>query len=201
MRDTSRSSLRGAVLASAFVVAAAQAGHGLINSFAGLEWLPLPGTTPDAVSWPLDRADEAARRLLARDMTARLALLRAHARERLAELDAMVRAGEPAAARRAVAAYAALLEEWTPLLATAAPALLRSEAEELLAHQYMLSTNYLDLPRDTRPLILPMLDAAAAHYLALKARLPAGVRDALFFKEEEVRWSREMALAADEQGL
>jgi len=186
-------------LALALCCAAAQAGHGLINSFADIEWLPPPGTTPDSVAWSLDRADEALRLRLASTDAARLALLREHARERLAEVDAMVRAGEPAAAARAGEAYASILDAMTDLLGDADSQ--RRQAEDLLAHQYMLSTNYLDLPRDARRAILPVIESAAVRYARLARELPQRTRDALFFKEEEVRWSRDMAVAADEQGL
>lgn len=178
------------------------AGHGLINSFAGIEWLPAPGVTPDAAPYALDLAQEAAALRRMRTPGARLELLRRQARERLAELDAMVRARRIAAARRATDGYAAALHGIRQLLESAPePARDRVYAEELLAHQYMLSTNYLDLPRDSRPSIAPMMALARDHYAQLSARLPQRTRDALFFKEEEVRWSWEMAVAADAQGL
>lgn len=179
--------------------AGAQAGHGLINSFADLEWLPPPGTTPDSPAWALDRADEALRLSFASDDAARLALLEACARERLAEVDAMVRARDRESALRAGAAYAALLDDVDALLKDDAAR--RRQAEALLGHQYMLATNYLDLPRDTRPALLTVIEQAATHYAQLARRLPARTKEALFFKEEEVRWSRDMAIAADEQGL
>lgn len=192
---------RAALFALALVTVDLHAGHGLINSFADLEWLPPPGTTPADFAWPLECAEEAAQRWLARSPARRRALLQAHARERLAEIDATVRAQQPAATARGVAAYAGLLDELTPLLADAGTDVLRAQAEELLAQQYMLSTNYLDLPRATRPLLLPLLELAAARYQGLRERLPAAAREALFFKEEEVRWSYDMAVAADAQGL
>jgi len=191
-----------ALLAASVCVGDASAGHGLINSFADIEWLPAPGVTPDAAHYPLDLAQEAAALRLTRAPAARLALLRAQARERLAELDAMVRARRPADAQQATDGYAAALRGIRQMLESAPePARDRLYAEELLAHQYMLSTNYLDLPRDSRQSIAPMIALAREHYATLSARLPQRTRDALFFKEEEVRWSWEMAVAADEQGL
>lgn len=175
------------------------AGHGLINSFADIEWLPDPGTTPDSPAWQADRAAEALALRFAANDAARLAALRADARERLAEASAMVRAGNRAAALRAGAAHAALLLEMEALLHDDAAR--RRHAEELLAQQYLLATDYLDLPRATRTVLLELIATAATRYAHLARTLPQRVRDALFFKEEEVRWSREMAVAADEQGL
>lgn len=147
----------------------------------------------------LDRADEALRLAVAKDDAARRTLLDASARERLAEVDAMVRARDRDAARRAGAAYAQVLDAIETLPGDDATR--RRRAEDLLGHQYMLATNYLDLPRETRQVMLEMIDVAARHYARLAAELPARTKDALFFKEEEVRWSRDMAVAADEQGL
>lgn len=191
-----------ALLAALVTGGHADAGHGLINSFAGIDWLPDPGVTPDAAHYALDLAREAVALRLTRAPAARLELLRVQARERLAELDAMVRARHSPAAQRATDGYAAALRGIHQLLeAMPDPARDRVYAEELLAHQYMLSTNYLDLPRDSRQSIAPMMALARDHYTQLSARLPQRTRDALFFKEEEVRWSWEMARAADEQGL
>lgn len=111
----------------------------------------------------------------------------------------MVRARDREAALRAGAAYAALLDDIDALLNDDVAR--RRQAEALLGHQYMLATNYLDLPRDTRPALLTVIEQAATHYAHLARRLPARTKEALFFKEEEVRWSRDMAVAADEQGL
>jgi|LNFM01.1.fsa_nt_gb hypothetical protein len=198
-----RSAVAGIALLSALAASgSADAGHGLINSFAGIEWLPDPGVTPDATIYPLELAQEAAVLRLTRAPAARLELLRAQARERLAELDAMVRVGLPTAAQRATDGYATALRAMRQLIESAAnPARDRAWAEELLAHQYMLSTNYLDLPRDSRQAIAPMMTLARDDYARLSTRLPQRTKDALFFKEEEVRWSWEMAVAADEQGL
>lgn len=111
----------------------------------------------------------------------------------------MVRARDREAALRAGDAYATLLDEIDARLEDAAAR--RRQAEALLGHQYMLATNYLDLPRDTRPVLLTVIEQAARHYARLTRQLPARTKEALFFKEEEVRWSRDMAIAADEQGL
>ncbi len=173
-----------------------------MNAFAGIEWLPPAGTTPDQLLYPLDRLQEQLELSLATDDTERLQRVQAQARERLAELEAMVRAGSRSGVTRAIREYRSTLDAASHILgATQDIELLRAHAEEILAQRYIVSTDYQDLPRATRGLVAPMMDAAGKHYERLVTRLPRRARDALFFKEEEVRWSWDMALAADEQGL
>jgi hypothetical protein len=180
----------------------AGAGHGLMNAFAGIEWLPPAGTTPDQFLYPLDRLQEQLELGLAADDTGRLRRAQAQARERLAELEAMLRTGNRSGVTRAIEEYRSALDAASQILAaTQDIELLRAHAEEILAQRYIVSTDYQELPRATRGLVTPMMDAAGMHYERWAARLPQRVKDALFFKEEEVRWSWDMAIAADEQGL
>ena len=176
----------------------ADAGHGLMNAFADIEWLPDPGRTPASPDYALDRAAESARLAIA-DAPGRFALLLGFLREKLAEVDAMVRAERGAAASVAVAAYRDYLER-AAALATSDDAA-RSLASALLEHQYIMSVNYLDLPRGARQVIAEVMTAAAGHYERLRDALPRAFREAQFFKEEEVRWSWETAQQADAQGL
>ena len=71
----------------------------------------------------------------------------------------------------------------------------------LLEHQYVMSVNYLDLPRDSRRLISEVIDAASAQYELISPRLDDAFKATLFFKLDEVRWSWEVAQQADKQGL
>lgn len=174
------------------------AGHGLMNAFADIEWLPDPGRTPASPDYGLDSAAEAARLALT-DGPGRFDLLLEFMREKLAEVDAMVRASRRAEAAVAVTAYRDYLER-AAALASGDPAA-RTLAAALLEHQYIMSVNYLDLPRDTRAVIGSVMTAAATHYERLREALPRAFREAQFFKEEEVRWSWETAQQADAQGL
>ncbi len=192
---------RDAALATLLVLAAlptVHAGHGLMNAFADIEWLPDPGRTPASPDYFLDRAAESARLALT-DAPGRFALLLELLREKLAEVDAMVRADRRAEAAVAVTAYRDYLERAAGLAASDDAA--RTLAAALLEHQYIMSVNYLDLPRDTRPVIGGVMTAAATHYERLRDALPRTFREAQFFKEEEVRWSWETAQQADAQGL
>jgi hypothetical protein len=180
------------------------AGHGLINSFAGIEWLPEPDSTPTDLLWHLERWREA--RALA-DLDApepRMQMRLRLARERLAEAVAEVTRHHPRDATTALDAYAVLIvaaREDLEAVGREAPADFRQYAETLLEHRYIVATEYFDLPRDTRPVLAAAITAAAAQYSRVRARFSRREQESLFFKEEEVRWAWEQAQAADAQGL
>lgn len=175
------------------------AGHGLLNAFAGIAWLPPAGTTPDSPWYAADRLQERSALALA-DAATRPSLLDAIAREKLAEAEAMLRVGKVDAAATALAIWQALAQD---LIATAAaaPALRMQVLNRLLEQQYIATTDYLDLPRTHRAPLLSATQAVAAASAALAAELTRREREGLFFRSEEARWSLEMAAAADEQDL
>ena len=80
-------------------------------------------------------------------------------------------------------------------------ALLENLARHLLEHQYMLSVDYPDLPVAPRALVASLIDEIALRYRELRAMMPRSQAEALFFKEEEVRWSWEMGKRAGEEPL
>ena len=189
------------LMMSLLIAAPARAGHGMLNAFAGIEWLPAAGTTPDAPYYALDTWDESLRLKLAKTSDAVIDLALHDAREKLAELEAMIRARKEVAARVAIDRYRALIEAASAQMNDASPPTIAKFATALLEHQYIVSTDYMDLPRDARLIIKEVVATASAHYAEVSHRLPRPAKDALVFKEEEVRWSWDMARAADEQGL
>lgn len=183
----------------------AQAGHGLMNSFAGIEWLPPAGTTPADLTYRIERLLETTELAFADTPEARQALVLDFARERLAEIETLVKANDAKTAAPAITAYAAHLEQALAIVndleEAARPAHYLALATSLLEHQYIVSTDYLDLPRGSRTVLAEVMHSAAQHYAATRARLSRRTQDSLFFKEEEVRWSWEQAQGADAQGL
>jgi len=175
------------------------AGHGMLNAFAGIAWLPPAGTTPDQPWYAADRLEERAALALA-EPAARPALAEAIAREKLAEAEVMLKAGKTDAAAEALSAWQEAVEAMRAAV-TATPAARRVVVNALLEQQYIALTDYLDLPRDTRVPLLTATRAVSEACGALLAELPRGEREGLFFRAEEVRWSLEMAAAADAQGL
>jgi hypothetical protein len=184
---------------------AADAGHGMLNAFAGIEWLPQPGITPDAPYYVLDTWNESLQLMFARTPEKALGISLAKQRKKLAELEAMIRANNKPAALIAIARYRDLLHTMREQLSLLKNPTKLTEtitcANALLEQQYILSTDYLDLPRDSRIVASEFMAQASQHYQALTRELTGRTKDSLLFKEDEVRWSWEVALAADKQGM
>lgn len=184
--------------------ASALAGHGFVTAFGNIEWLPEPGRTPDSALYRLDALQEEGKLLLAREPEAKLRLYLTFAREKLAELETMIKANNSQAAQTAA--------EWSSTYFTRAKALVDAQTDQgqkeplveslantLLEQQYILSTDYPDLPAPSRQLILQVANGLGEQYQQAAKLLPAKKKGALFFKEEEVRWSLQMAERADEE--
>ncbi len=185
------------------VPGAALAGHGFMSAFGNIEWLPEPGRTPDSPWYRLDAWQEEGKLLLARDSEAKVRLCLTFAREKLAELEAMVRAENAPAAETAADRYREYIDRAQHLIsegteATAKEALAEVMANALLEHQYILSVIYEELPAGTRAVVPRVIATAQERYQDITKLLPPKKKGALFFKEEEVRWSVQMATRADE---
>ena len=195
----------GALLALTLWSATVTAGHGLLNSFGDLEWLPAPGRTPDQWQYALDTWRERGELLLADTASAQLALCLGFMRDKLADVEAMVAKDRRDAATIAIERYRDYLERARVAVDSAAEggdkALLENLARHLLEHQYMLSVDYPDLPVAPRALVASLIDEIALRYRELRAMMPRSQAEALFFKEEEVRWSWEMGKRAGEEPL
>lgn len=177
------------------------AGHGFLTAFGNVEWLPDPGYTPDSRWYSLDTWQEEGQLLWARQPEDKIRLCVTFAREKLAELAAMATANDPDAAERAASRYRAYLEQAGQLLGHE----LRDRdssaefvANALLEQQYIVSLVYADLPVGVRAGVLRVLAVAQEHYERVSALLSPRKKGALFFKEEEVRWSIQMARRVDE---
>jgi len=182
----------------------ALAGHGLINSFAGIEWLPEPDGTPHGLTWRFERWRENRAVASLRNPEARVEARLALARERIAEALAEVRAERADAATPAVDDYGILITaaaDEVSTLGEASHTRALAFAETLLEHRYIVFTEYLDLPRDARRSLAPLMDLAAAQYARLRQGFSRREQESLFFREEQTRWSWEQAQAADAQGL
>jgi len=183
--------------------ARALAGHGFMSAFGNIEWLPEPGRTPDSSWYRLDAWQEEGKLLLARDPEAKARLCLTFAREKLAELEAMVKAENASAAEIAAGRYREYVDRAQRVLSdgtetTTKEALAEVMANALLEHQYILSVIYEELPASTRAVVPRVITTAQERYQDITKLLPPKKKGALFFKEEEVRWSVQMALRADE---
>jgi hypothetical protein len=181
------------------------AGHGFVSAFGNIEWLPEPGRTPDSTWYQLDAWQEEGQLLLARGAEEKTRLCLAFAREKLAEVEAMVKAENVSAAEIAAGQYRTYLDRAQSLIdaeteTTTKESLAEMMATALLEHQYILSVIYEELPTTTRLVVPQVITVAQEHYRGIAKLLPPKKKGALFFKEEEVRWSVEMATRADEGG-
>jgi hypothetical protein len=180
------------------------AGHGFMTAFGNIEWLPEPGRTPDSAWYKLDALQEEGKLLLAGGSAEKLELCLSFAREKLAELEAMIKAENAQAAQVAADQYQAYISRAKALLnertdQAKKETLAENMVNALLEHRYILSVDYPDLPSSTRALILKVAADAGEQYQEVVKLLPTKKKGALFFKEEEVRWSLQMAERADEE--
>ncbi|MBK8957751.1 MAG: hypothetical protein IPM80_04800 [Proteobacteria bacterium] len=182
---------RGLLLVVSLWAPGAFAGHGLMNSFSALEWLPPPGRTPDQWNYALDTWRERMA-LRGADKGTAFTLCLAYMRDKLADIEAMVTANNVDAARLAAERYRDYRER-AMTLSRGDRALGERLARALLEHQYMLSVDYPDLPAASREPVAEVIEDSARRYAELRRELPRAVAESLFFKEEEVRWSWQMA--------
>src|SRR5215813_9729849 len=143
------------------------AGHGFASAFSNIEWLPDPGRTPDSAWYQIDALQEESKLFLARTPTAKISLCLTFAREKLAELEAMVKAENASAAETAAGRYRLYIDRAQQLITTDNPdkeALAESMANALLEHQYILSVIYEELPVTTRAIVLQVTSAAHERY-------------------------------------
>jgi len=182
---------------------ASLAGHGFMSAFGNIEWLPEPGRTPDSPWYRLDAWQEEGKLLLARDPEAKTRLCLSFAREKLAELEAMVKAENAPAAEIAAGRYRDYVDRAQRIISegtepTTKETLTEVMASALLEHQYILSVIYEELPAAARAVVPRVIAVAQECYQDISKLLSAKKKGALFFKEEEVRWSVQMAMRADE---
>ena len=182
------------------------AGHGFVTTFGDIEWLPEPGRTPDTVGYQLDSWSEAGQLWLATTARQVVDLSLGFAREKLAEAEAMLTVQDIAAARVALEHYWYYIDRAEQALPQAADgqdeetiALVETLTTHLLEHQYILTIIHTDLSVESRDILREVFTTAQQRYPRIADRLPRKKRGALFFKEEEVRWSVEMAIREDEE--
>src|SRR5262244_1752658 len=137
---------------------ASLAGHGFMSAFGNIEWLPEPGRTPDSSWYELDAWQEEGKLLLTRDPEAKVHLCLTFAREKLAELEAMIKAENTPAAEIAAGRYREYVDRAQRLIneqtgTMSKETLAEVMANALLEHQYILSVIYEELPASTRAVV------------------------------------------------
>ena len=188
------------------ITAAAWAGHGFMSSFGNIEWLPEPGETPDSVWYAFDSWEEEGQLWRAQGAVQQTPLYLSFAREKLAEVEAMVNAENEIAAKTAADRYQDYMTRAGRLITKLDPStsdkegLAEATATALLEHQYILAIIYEELPAGSRAIVPFLLKAAQSYYGDISPLLSRKKKGALFFKEEEVRWNVQMVFRANEEG-
>ncbi len=188
------------------MAAVAWAGHGFMSSFGNIEWLPEPGETPDSAWYAFDGWEEESQLWRAGNAAGQTPLYLSFAREKLAEVEAMVEAENAVAAQVAAARYQDYMARAGRLIAALDPdtpdtqGLAATAATALLEHQYILAIIYEELPAGSRAVVPLLLRTAQSQYADLSRVLSRKTKGSLFFKEEEVRWNVQMVLRAEEEG-
>lgn len=202
----SRSLQNGLLVCLLFISSPAGAGHGFVTTFGDIEWLPEPGRTPDTMGYQFDSWSEVGQLWLATTARQVVDLSLGFAREKLAEAEAMLTVQDIAAARVALEHYWYYIDRAEQALPQAADgqdeetiALIETLTTHLLEHQYILTIIHTDLSVESRGILREVFTTAQSRYPRIADRLPRKKRGALFFKEEEVRWSVEMVIRADEE--
>ncbi len=188
------------------------AGHGFMSAFGNVEWLSEPGRTPDSTWYRLDTWYEEGQLWLAETPLEKFQLSLSFAGEKLAEAENMLNVQNTAAAQIATDQYWSYIDRAEQAIATppgeqeeisqGRVELVERLATALLEHQYVLTIIYTELPKlplEARSVLREVFTIAQKRYAAVADRLPRKTRGALFFKEEEVRWSIEMAIRTDEE--
>lgn len=175
------------------------AGHGFVTAFANIEGLPDPGRTPDSAWYRLDAWQEEGQLILARNPEAKVRLYLTFTREKLAEIEMMVKAENTHAAEFAAERYRLYIDRARHIIRSAREittkeALADLMANALLEQQYILSVIYEGLPAASRTIVSQIIATAQEDYQDITRLLPPKKKGALFFKENEVRWSVQTAL-------
>ena len=170
------------------------AGHGFMNSFANIEWLPKAGLTPNQSLYFLDSFAEKIEVLVSLKEGHQEEIYLKLSKEKLAEIVEMAKGKKIEEAKLATKHYLEYLNrgfeenqdekdpEYLTLLNT------------ILEHRYILGFEYPELPKGTRREILRNTDSTLISlYEKIEALLPRSLSDSLFFKKDEVNWIWEIA--------
>ena len=182
------------------------AGHGFTTAFANIEWLPEPGRTPDSFWYFLDGWREERELSAAAIPEEKVKRALAFAREKLAEVEAMVKDKEGQAAKTAAERYRTYVDRALMEVRGRSDGA-REEKERLagvfcqavLEHQYILSVIYEDLPQETRTLLPEVVEKSQAAYKEALQLLPPQKQGAFFWREDEVRWAVQAWMRDEDQ--
>tara|TARA_B110000444_G_C18650283_1_gene505720 strand:+ start:149 stop:787 length:639 start_codon:yes stop_codon:yes gene_type:complete len=179
---------------SALFSFSAHGGHGFYNSFATIEWLKSPGSTPENLFYSAEVFAEDFSLSRAKNLQARHKLSFEYAEEKLAESVSLFTRDRLSAADQSILLYFKYLDDsqQTALqLTTESPEIVQSLAERLLQHQYILSVEAIQFSEKSYIAAVQLNKAIKIRYETIIANTSRDFQDSHFFKKEEVKWSWE----------
>ena len=172
----------------------ALAGHGFMNSFANIEWLPDAGLTPNQSFYFLDSVAEKIEILFSQRERHQGETYLKLSKEKLAEIVEMANNEGPEEAQLAERHYFEYLnrafeenggeknEKYLTILKT------------ILEHRYILGFEYQELSKDGSQEIIKSTDLNLhSLYTKIEELIPRSLGDSLFFKKDEINWIWEIA--------
>ncbi len=178
------------------------AGHGLMNSFGNIEWLPDAGINPDQIFYPIDAWAEKIESFFSTDSVGALAIYLKLSKEKLAEIVEMTKQDlvtEASVAEQQYLRYLSTISDENFYKDNVSST--NSELKllnTLLEHRYILAIEYPDLPPITRKkVILKINNELETLYTKVESRIPQTQKDSLFFRKDEVAWIWEIAEESD----
>ena len=180
---------------SALFSFSAHGGHGFYNSFATIEWLKSPGSTPENLFYSAEVFVEDFSLSRAKTLQVRHKISLDYAEEKLAESISLFATDSLLAAARSTQLYAKYLDDSQKtalqLMKIENHELIQNLAERLLQHQYILSVEAIQLSDKSYIAAVQLNKAIKIRYEAAIANTSRDFQDSHFFKKEEVKWSWE----------
>ena len=179
----------------------AHGGHGFYNSFATIEWLKSPGSTPENLFYSAEVFAEDFSLSRAKTLQARHKISLDYAEEKLAESVSLFATDSLLAATRSTQLYAKYLDDSQKtalqLMKIENHELIQNLAERLLQHQYILSVEAIQLSDKPYIEATQLNQAIGVRYEIIIANTSRDFQDSHFFKKEEVKWSWEASSRSD----
>jgi len=193
--------MRNAFIISTMLSFSVYGGHGFYNSFAAIEWLRKPGTTPDHFFYYADVFVEDFSLSRAKNLQTRHSLSLDYAEEKLAESVSLFASERLTAAVQSTLLYTKYLEDSQntalQLMKAKNNKFIENLAERLLQHQYILSIEATQLSDKSHIKAAQLNKTIEARYEAIMAHTSRDFRDSHFFKKEEVKWSWETSSSSE----
>ena len=173
---------------SALFSFSAHGGHGFYNSFATIEWLKSPGSTPENLFYSAEVFAEDFSLSRAKNLQARHKLSFEYAEEKLAESVSLFTRDRLSAADQSILLYFKYLDDsqQTALqLTTESPEIVQSLAERLLQHQYILSVEAIQFSEKSYIAAVQLNKAIKIRYETIIANTSRDFQDSHFSRKRK----------------